>query len=73
MATFKVDYNGDTEYPELVISYDADATRLDEKMIERFVELLEQPNTRATATTSVQQGVKTARIAVVASDPFVPR
>jgi len=67
MATFKVDYNGDTERPELVISYDADATRLDEKMIERFIELLEEPNISVTATTSVQQDVKTVRIAVVST------
>jgi len=64
MPTFKVDYNGSTERPELVISYDADATRLDEKMIERFCELINSGCT-ATTTASVSAGVKTVRIAAV--------
>jgi hypothetical protein len=61
---FKVDYNTTTEQPELVVSYDTDATRLDEKLFERFVELLAEPDKTATSSESVLQGVKTVRISI---------
>lgn len=47
---FKVDYNAITENPELVVSYDADATRLDEKLFERFTELLAMPSKTASSS-----------------------
>ncbi len=64
---FKVDYNPDTEQPELVISYDADATRLDEKLFERFLELIATGGIVSSITT-LSQGVKTSRIKVAISN-----
>ncbi|GAB4126241.1 MAG: hypothetical protein Fur0027_07180 [Raineya sp.] len=61
---FKVDYNPSTEQPELVISYDADATRLDEKLFERFLELIATKGASVSSEATLSQGVKTARISV---------
>lgn len=61
---FKVDYDTEKEQPELIISYDADATKLEEKLFERFLELLDDPTKRAVYSTSVSVGVKRVKIGI---------
>jgi hypothetical protein len=60
----KVEYNPTTDQPELEFSYNADATALEEKVFERFIELLATTGKKATASTSTLQGVKTTTLKI---------
>ena len=62
----KVEYNATTDQPEIIMQYGADATSNDEKLLERFAELLVSlPAKKVVIDFTTLNGIKTAKMSVV--------
>ena len=69
----KVEYNATTDQPEIIMQYGADATSNDEKLLERFAELLVSlPAKKVVIDFTTLNGIKTAKMSVVIISTVVP-